>query len=162
MADLLTQMPVQFEPKQTHRFVLRFPSELGIQEWVIKSTSRPKYTSNTVDIEFLNTKNYVAGKYSWDSISVTLRDPIGPSTAQAVMEWVRLHSESVTGRQGYAASYKKNVTLDILDPVGVPVEKWLLVNCMVTNADFGTVDYGSDGLLEITIDLQPERCILLF
>ena len=162
MADLLTQMPVQFEPKQTHRFVLRFPSELGIQEWVIKSAARPKYTGPSVEIPFLNTKNYVVGQYNWESIQVTLRDPIGPSTAQAVMEWVRLHSESVTGRQGYAASYKKNVTLDMLDPVGVPVEKWLLVNCMITDADFGSLDYSSAALAEITITLQPERAILLF
>ena len=29
------------------------------------------------------------------------------------MEWVRLHSESVTGRQGYAAGYKKDIELEV-------------------------------------------------
>jgi hypothetical protein len=35
--------------------------------------------------------------------SVTLLD----HQQQAIMEWVRLHSESITGRQGYAAGYKE-------------------------------------------------------
>ena len=45
-------------------------------------------------------------------------DPIGPSAAQAIMEWVRLQSESITGRQGYAAGYKRPVELELemLDP----------------------------------------------
>ena len=60
-------------------------------------------------IPFLNTETYVIGRFNWNPISVTFRDPIGPSATQALMEWVRLHSESVTGRQGYAAGYKKDV-----------------------------------------------------
>jgi hypothetical protein len=47
---------------------------------------------------------------------MTLFDPITPSGAQAVMEWVRLHHESVTGRDGYSDFYKKDLTLDILGP----------------------------------------------
>ena len=66
-------------------------------------------TQNAVEIPFLNTSNYVLGRYTWDDINVTLRDPIGPSASQAVMEWVRLHSESVTGRQGYAVGYKRDL-----------------------------------------------------
>jgi hypothetical protein len=46
---------------------------------------------------------------------VVFRDPIGPSATQAIMEWVRLHSESITGRQGYAAGYKRPVELEMLD-----------------------------------------------
>jgi hypothetical protein len=62
---------------------------------------------------------------------VVFRDPIGPSATQAIMEWVRLHSES-TGRQGYAAGYKRPVELEMLDPTGVVVEKWLLDGTMLT------------------------------
>jgi hypothetical protein len=46
------------------------------------------------------------------------------------MEWVRLHAESVTGRMGYAAGYKKDVDLEMLDPTGVAVEKWILQGCI--------------------------------
>jgi hypothetical protein len=57
--------------------------------------------------QFLNTSTYVAGRFNWDPITVKFRDPIGPSASQALMEWIRLCAESVTGRMGYAAGYKK-------------------------------------------------------
>ena len=88
---------------------------------------------------------------------------IGPSTAQAVMEWVRLHSESVTGRQGYAAGYKRDVELELLDPNGVSVQKWILVNTMIgQNVGFGSLNYSQSGLLEITLNLQMDYCILAY
>jgi hypothetical protein len=43
--------------------------------------------------------------------SMTLYDAIVPSGAQAVMEWVRLHHESATGRDGYSSFYKKEIRL---------------------------------------------------
>ena len=85
----------------------------------------------SVAIPFLNTETYVAGKFAWEEITVKFRDPIGPSASQAVMEWIRLCAESVTGRMGYAAGYKKNVDLEMLDPTGVVVEKWILTYHMM-------------------------------
>ena len=113
MADLLMKMPFQYEPKKKNRWLLRFPAELGIQEWWLASASRPSITQNEVEIPFLNTSTWVIGRFTWESISVTFRDPIGPSAAQAIMEWVRLQSESITGRQGYAAGYKKDIDLEM-------------------------------------------------
>jgi hypothetical protein len=107
MADLLMKMPVPYEPKRKNRFILSFPSSLGINSWYVESTSRPNIQIGATEIPFLNTSTYVAGRFTWNTINVTFRDPIGPSASQALMEWVRLHSESVTGRMGYAAGYKK-------------------------------------------------------
>ena len=162
MADLLMKMPIPYEPKRMNRFILSFPSELGINEWYVESTSRPKITIGSTPIPFLNTERYVAGRYTWNTINCTFRDPIGPSAAQALMEWVRLHAESVTGRMGYAAGYKKDVTLQMLDPTGVVVEKWIMIGCFLTKADFQGLDYGQDGLAKIQVSLRPEKCILLY
>lgn len=162
MSDLLLKMPLNYEPLRKNRWLLRFPADLGIQEWWCKSASRPHIQQEGKAIEFLNTETYVVGRYKWATIQVTLRDPIGPSASQAVMEWVRLHSESVTGRQGYAAGYKRDVELEMLDPTGVVVSKWILKNVMVTDADFGNLDYSSDDLAEITMTLQMDYCILCY
>jgi hypothetical protein len=162
MADLLMKMPIPYEPKRMNRFILTFPSELGINEWYVESTSRPKITIGSTAIPFLNTEFYVAGRYTWNTISVTFRDPIGPSAAQALMEWVRLHAESVTGRMGYAAGYKKDVTLQLLDPTGVVVEKWILKGVFLTDVDFQGLDYGQDGLAKIQATLRPDYCILVY
>lgn len=162
MADLLMKMPFPYEPKRKNRFILRFPSELGINEWFVETTSRPKITIKSTEIPFLNTKRYVAGIYEWNTIGVTLRDPIGPSAAQAMMEWVRLHAESVTGRMGYAAGYKKDIELEMLDPTGVVIEKWSLIQCFLTDVDFGSLGYSDDALAGITLTLRPDYCVLLY
>ena len=78
------------------------------------------------------------------------------------MEWVRLHSESVTGRQGYAAGYKKDVELELLDPTGVVIEKWILQGTMLTSADFGSLDYSTSDIAEITGTLRFDRAIHVF
>ena len=162
MADLLMKMPIPYEPKRQNRFVLRFPSSLGINEWFVESTSRPKITVGATEIQFLNTSTFVAGRFNWEALNVTLRDPIGPSASQALMEWVRLCAESVTGRMGYAAGYKKNVDLELLDPTGVVVEKWILEGTFLTSTDFGTLDYKSDAIASITATMRMDRCVLVY
>lgn len=162
MADLLMKMPVPFEPKRQNRFILRFPSSLGINEWYVSSASRPSVKTTATEVQFLNTSTFVAGRFNWDPIKVTFRDPIGPSASQALMEWFRLHAESVTGRMGYAAGYKKNVELDMLDPTGVVVEKWILEGTFLTELNFGSLDYSKDEIATIDATLRMDRCILIY
>ncbi len=162
MSDLLLKMPLHFEPLRKNRWLLRFPADLGIQEWWLASAKRPSINQAEQEIPFLNTSTYVVGRYTWDTMQVVLRDPIGPSASQAVMEWVRLHSESVTGRQGYAAGYKRDVELEMLDPTGVSVSKWILKNTMVTTVDFGNLDYSQNDLADITMTLRFDYAILAY
>jgi len=162
MADLLMKMPLQYEPKKKNRFILSFPNSLGINSWYVESTKRPSIKISEVPIPFLNTETYVAGKFNWEPIDVTFRDPIGPSASQALMEWVRLHAESVTGRMGYAAGYKKDITLELLDPTGVAVEKWLLIGTFLTSVDFDSLSYDDDKLVTVKATLRPDRCILVY
>lgn len=162
MSDMLTKMPLYYEPLKNNRWIMRFPSDLGINEWTLVSASRPHITQNSKEIQFLNTSTYVLGRYTWASINVTLRDPIGPSASQAVMEWVRLHSESITGRQGYAAGYKRDIELEMLDPTGVVVQKWILKNCFITDANFGNLSYSDDEIAQITLTIQPDYCVLCY
>lgn len=162
MSDLLIKAPLTYELLRKNRFLLRFPSDLGIQEWWVSNCSRPSLTQNPVEIPFLHTSNWVLGRYSWEDISVTLREPIGPSASQAVMEWVRLHSESVTGRQGYAISYKRDLVLELLDPTGVAMSQWIIKEAMITSAKFSEMEYGSDDIATVELTLKPFYCILSY
>ena len=162
MADLLMRMPVPYEPKKKNRFIFRFPTPLGIQEWFVASGSRPSITIDEVEIPFLNTSTFVAGRFLWEAIDVTFRDPIGPSAAQALMEWVRLHAESVTGRMGYAAGYKKDIELELLDPTGVVIEKWILQGTFLTGVNFNDLDYSSSDVADINATLRFDRAVHVF
>jgi hypothetical protein len=135
---------------------------MGINEWYVTSAARPVGKINSVEIPFLNTSTYVAGRFNWEEIKVTFKDPIGPSASQALMEWFRLHAESVTGRMGYAAGYKKDIELEMLDPTGVVVEKWILQGTFMTNLDGGSLDYSDDKLADINVSLRMDRCIQIY
>ena len=156
------KMPLPYEPKRQNRFIVRFPSTLGINEWFVESSARPSIKIKEVEIPFLNTSTYVAGRFTWDALPVVFRDPIGPSAAQALMEWVRLHAESVTGRMGYAAGYKKDIDVEMLDPTGVVVEKWILYGTFLTGVNFGTLNYGQDQLSTISATMRMDRCVLVY
>ena len=164
MADLLMKMPTPYEPKRKNRWVLRFPSELGIQEWFVSTANRPQITQDATEIPFLNTSTYVVGRFVWNTISVTFRDPIGPSASQALMEWVRLHHETLTGRDGYHSFYTKDIGLQILDPVGTVVEQWRGEGAFLTEVDFNgqALDYSTSEPLDVSMTIQCERWILEF
>jgi len=160
MSELLRGIPFEYEPKRVNRFFAEFPDELGIEVWKVQEFNRPELNINKVEIPFMNEMQYVAGRYQWQEQSITFLDTIGPSTAVQLMEWVRLHAESLTGRMGYAAGYKKNIILKELDPTGVEVAKFFLEQCQIVSIDFGENDYGNDELTNITLTIQPWRCIL--
>lgn len=151
--------PIEQEPKRKNRFYLEFPTELGFESYLVQTAGKPKIEIGSTEIPFMNTSTWVAGRYKWGTMDIEFIDVIGPSTTQKVMEWVRLHAESATGKMGYAVGYKKNLVLKALDPVGVDVEKWTLVGCQITNADFDSFDYGSDDVMKCKITIQPDRCL---
>lgn len=162
MSDLLIKMPLEYEPLKENRFLVRFPSDLGIQEWWVETAGSPGITINATDINFLNTKTTVAGKYSWDEISIQFRSPIGPSASQALMEWVRLCAESVTGRMGYAVAYKRDLVIELLDPTGVAVNQWILKNCWMKSTKGSGLTYGSDGLYKYDCSIVYDYAILSY
>lgn len=148
-----------FEPKQQNRFVLYVD---GFPSYLIKGLGAVSFTSGTVELNHINIQRYVKGKTKWNTISLTLFDPITPSGAQAVMEWARLHHESVTGRDGYSDFYKKDLTVNILGPVGDIVSEWIIKGALITEANFGDYNYDNEGAVELSMTVQPDYCVLNF
>lgn len=148
-----------FEPKQQNRGIMLVE---GVPFWMIKGFSRPQPSSGTIELPHINVLRKVKGKTTWGDVSLTLYDPIVPSGAQTMMEWFRLSHESVTGRDGYSDFYKKDITIQLLGPVGDIVEEWTLKGAFPTDLDFGSIDFGSEGALEIGVTLSIDFAILQF
>ena len=163
MAELLNPSEIfytNFEPKVKNRFILYVD---GIPSFIIKKVNRPKLTQAKKELDHINVKSYYKGKSVWEEVAMELYDPIVPSGAQAVMEWVRLHHESVTGRDGYGDFYKKSVTINVLGPVGDKVEEWQLVNSFIVSADFQEMDWSDDGAAQmISLTLAYDYAILQY
>jgi len=158
VADML---PNKFEPKRKNRFVLAVE---GIDAFLIQTGGRPKWTSKEIKLDYINSyRKLNSGKAVWDNITVKLFDPIAPSGAQQVMEWVRTHHESVSGRAGYADFYKRDIQIKLLDPIGTVVELWDIKGAFLTSVTFGDLDYKSDGdPMVIDLAIAFDNCIFQF
>ena len=162
MADLIDAnqaMFTPFEPKLKNRFVMSID---GIPAYLIKTAARPSIEFEEVELNHMNVKRYVKGKATWQSIEITMYDPVVPSAAQSVMEWIRLSHESVTGRDGYSDFYKKDVQFQVLGPVGDVVEQWTLKGTWIQSANFNDMDFSSSEPVEIECTLRYDYAILEF
>jgi len=149
-----------FEPKQANRFILYMD---GMPSYLIKQVSAVTLQQGVVTLNHINVERKVKGKSTWQNVTMTLFDPITPSGAQATMEWVRLHHESVTGRDGYSDFYKKDLTINVLGPVGDIVSEWILKGAFITNTNFGEYNWDTvDTAINLSIEVAIDYAVLNF
>ena len=146
-----------FEPKMKNRYIMEID---GIASYLIKTANRPSIQFEVVTLDHINVKRKLKGKGEWQDIEITLFDPIVPSGAQQVMEWVRTSHESITGRDGYADFYKKDLDIYMLGPVGDKIENWKLKGAFINNAVFNDLDWASNDPSDITLTLSYDYAIL--
>jgi len=162
MAQLLDPTEIFFtayEPKVSNRFIMYVD---GIPSYLIKAASRPSIDQGEIVLDHINIERKIKGKSRWQDVTITLYDPVVPSGAQAVMEWVRLHHESVTGRDGYSDFYKKDITFNSLGPVGDKVEEWTLKGAFIQTAKFSDMDYTGEDLATVDLTLTYDYAILQY
>jgi len=162
MPDLIDPSEIMFtpfEPKLKNRFIMYIE---GIPAYIIKSGNRPTIQFEQIVLDHINVQRYVKGKGVWQPLDIMLYDPIVPSGAQSVMEWVRLSHESVTGRDGYSDFYKKDITFNMLGPVGDKVEEWTLKGAFISAATFGDMDWATEDPVQIELTLKYDYAILQF
>lgn len=122
-----------WEPKMQNRFRMMFPKEFGIEPWMVQRSNLPIY----------NPWN----RRKWEDIKVDFVDPIEPSCTEKLMK------VASKGRK------KFNISIEILDPTGVPVETWELKNCKVLKIDMGELNYNGD-LHQPVLHFRPGTCVL--
>ncbi len=148
-----------FEPKMKNRYVMEIEN---IPSYLVKAANRPSIQFEPIVLDHINVKRKLKGKGDWQDVTITLYDPIVPSAAQAVMDWVRLGHESITGRDGYADFYKKDITFYMLGPVGDKIEQWTLKGAFIQSANFGDLSFDSNEPATIELTLTYDYAILEF
>ena len=160
MAELLDPTEIfytAYEPKMSNRFIMYIE---GIPAYLVKAASRPSLDQGEVILDHINVERKLKGKTRWQDVTVTLYDPVVPSGAQAVMEWVRLHHESLTGRDGYSTQYKKDITFHSLSPTGEKIEEWCLKGAFILDTNFGQMDWGTEESVQIEMTLKYDYAVL--
>jgi hypothetical protein len=148
-----------WEPKTKARFKMSID---GVEAYLIKAASRPQINFEVVTLYHINVKRKLQGKGEWQDMTITLYDPIVPSGAQQVMEWVRLGHESITGRKGYSEFYKKTIKIEMLGPVGDVVETWTMYGAFPLQVNFGELDMTSNDPAQIELQVAYDYAVLEF
>jgi len=149
-----------FEPHVQNRFIFYID---GIPSFIVKKATAPGFEAGEITLDHINVYRKIKGKVRWNDISLELFSPIAPSGVQAVMEWFRLSHESVTGRDGYSDFYKKDITLNVLGPVGDIVGEWIIKGAFIKSvSNFGDFDWAADQNTVIPVTLACDYCILNF
>ena len=151
-----TQGASGYEPKRVNRWVVNFPSIFKIESWVVNSTQRPSIILDG-DTFKINPINFV------------FLDPIGPSTAQRLMDIIRACPNNIESLQKDSSSELIEVLkngfdydLEMLDPTGVTVEKWTISNCEIISVDFSDLNYSESEPIKFKMIVQPKSFKLHF
>jgi len=162
--DTSTHVP---SPKRNYRWLLFLG---GIPQWICKKVTKPAMSLTEAEHTYLNHKFYYPGRVEWQTIDVTLVDPVNPDAVQTL--------DDILNKSGYAPPDDQNQTLTVskglavgalgkvvIQQLGVnptdpgslamkPVEEWHLYNAWIKDFKYGELDYTSDDLTEITLTLR--------
>lgn len=150
-----------FEPQRVYNFSLAIDG-LADTIFALESMSLPTKMVSEIELNFLNTRRYVAGRASFDSIPVMVKDTIQGSVASEIDSWHQTVFEVTTGGIGLSGQYKRNATIILFGPDGSSQRTWTLEGCFPTAVSFGSLTYDSDDVVRIDMQLRYDRCFSNF
>jgi hypothetical protein len=157
-------------PKLQYRFRVSFEN-FGVSTPTTELTKqvveakRPTVTFDPIELPVYNSRVYMAGKHKWEPLTVKLRDDATGQVQKLVGE--QLQKQFDFFEQSSAASgidYKFTTRIEMLDGgngANVPtvLETWECYGCFLTNATYGTVNYGTSDPVAIDLTIQYDNAI---
>ena len=154
------------EPKRAYRWILYLG---GIPEWICKKVSKPSFAVTETTHTFLNHQFYYPGRVEWNTVNVTLADPANPDAAATIRNIISQMGYSIPGSAAAATttSISKQGAVEALGTVriqqlgagGTEIEEWELVNAWIKDVKFGELDYESDDMVDIELELRYDYAI---
>lgn len=147
------------EPKRAYRWILDVN---GIDAYTIKKVSKPSFTVTESSHQFLNHTYYYPGRVEWSTISFTLVDPIDPDVSSTLLRKIMDSGYKPASNQNDLGTMNKAFSIEALgeikiqqlDSEGTPVETWTLKNAWIKDVKFGELDYSSDDMVEIEVEMR--------
>lgn len=131
----------------------------------VMDVTRPNLTFEEMEIPVYNSRAYLAGRHSWDPLTLTLRDDATGSVQRLVGE--QLQKQFDFFEQSSAASgidYKFVTRIEILDggnganEVGI-LETWECYGCFVQNANYNSLAYANNEPATVTLAIRYDNAV---
>ena len=157
-------------PKMKYRFRVFFENfgvstpRTELTKQVIDFT-RPSVSFEDVPIEIYNSRLYLAGKYTWEEVTVNLRDDASGQISRLIGEQVQKQFDFM--EQASAASgidYKFLTKFEVLDGgngAAEPnvLETWELYGCYVRQVNYNDASYGESGPMTIAMNIRFDNAL---
>ena len=156
------------DPKRAFRFKITFQGlNDGDIVWYAKKVGKPSYSITEVAHSYLNHKFYFPGRVEWETISMTLVDPVSPGAVAQTNAMVVSSGYRVPGQptdldtisKGKANASIGNLTIEQIDADGAITERWIIKNVFIKSVKFGELAYETDDLLEIELELRYDWAV---
>lgn len=155
------------EPLRQNRWIMQFQSIPGGGDasklaFVAKSANAPAMSFAPQESHRLNEKYKIAGKPSWNDITMTFYDYIrGADSAGDIMyNWMQRIYNPITGQMFFKKQYSTTATLAMLDPAGGVVRLWNLFYLWPNNIVFGDgLAADAEGLCEVSVTFSYDYAI---
>ena len=154
------------DPKRQYRWLMRVAS---IPAYVIKKVSKPSFTVTESEHKYLNHTYYYPGRVTWNTISLTLADPVNPDVASTVANIVKNAGyapaldeteTSTLSKQGAVNSLGNQIEIVQLDAAGEEIEVWKLINPWIKDVKFGELDYEGDEMVDVELEIRYDWATL--
>jgi hypothetical protein len=156
-------------PKLQYRFRVSFLN-FGVGATVeltkqVMDINRPQISFEEITLPIYNSTLYLAGRHSWNELTVNLRDDASGSVSKLVGQQVQKQLDMV--EQASAATgqdYKFQTNIEILDGgngTAVPqiLETWETYGCYLKTANYGALNYGSNEIATIALTIRYDNAI---
>jgi hypothetical protein len=156
-------------PKLQYRFRVTFLN-FGVGATVeltkqVMDINRPQISFEEITLPIYNSTLYLAGRHSWNELTVNLRDDASGSVSKLVGQQVQKQLDMV--EQASAATgqdYKFQTNIEILDGgngTAVPqiLETWETYGCYLKTANYGALNYGSNEIATIALTIRYDNAI---
>ena len=158
-------------PKLKYRFRVVFEN-LGVSTPRTELTkqvmdfTRPSVSFDDITLDLYNSKMRLAGKHTWEDVTVNLRDDASNQVTRLVAEQLQKQMDFM--EQASAASgidYKFTTSCQILDGGNGAVEPrvletWALYGCYLQQADYGSLDYSESSPVTVALTLRFDNALL--
>ena len=150
-------------PKLQYRFRVTFIGDgfSASPTRSVISVSRPSLTHDEVLIDAYNSRINLAGKHTWDPITVVLRDDVDSVVIRELNNQLNRqvdHANQSSSRAG--SGYKFQMTVESLDganPTPGVLDKFELAGCYIQNIQYGEMAYAASEQVQVTVSVRYDN-----
>lgn len=129
------------------------------------SFARPSLSFEEMPIELYNSRMYLAGKHTWETTAVELRDDASGSVAKLVGEQLQKQLDFMEQSSASAGiDYKFITRCEVLDGGNganepVVLETWELYGCYLTSVNYNDLTYTDSAPATVTASIRFDNAI---